>query len=161
MERVAKIKRISKDADLEFFKSWLRAKYAKTVRLNAENEDFEGIDRFHRWVKNNKENMGLYSKDDFIKFLKEEFNFYSDLYVKLNNAYKKFDADYEYVYYISFTKFVPHFYYPLLLAPIKVSDGRDVIKQKIALVSKYIETFVVRKRVNGQPVALTSNRYQI
>ncbi len=161
MERIAEIKRISKDADLEFFKSWLRAKYAKTGTLSGEKEDFEGIDQFHRWIKNNNKKVGLNSKDDYIKFIKEKFGHYSNLYIRLNDYSKNFHPEYEYIYYISFNKFIGSLYYPLLLAPIKMTDKPNDITQKIALVSRYIENFVVRKRVNGESVGLTTIRTQI
>lgn len=74
------------------------------------------------------------------------------IYIRINTASKKFEPDLEYIYYISLTTNVSSFYYPLLLAPIKMSDNTATINQKIALVSRYIETFIVRKKVNSEPV---------
>ena len=55
--RIFQLKENDKDEDLEFFRAWLRSKYAKTIRPSkegAENEDFERIStRFHDWVRDN------------------------------------------------------------------------------------------------------------
>ena len=57
-KRIADLREIDKEEDAEFFKSWLRAKYAESMRIGkkgSENEDFEKIaSRFHSWVRDKK-----------------------------------------------------------------------------------------------------------
>ena len=57
-KRITELREIFKEEDLEFFKSWLRSKYAQTIRpgkKGSANEDFEKIaSRFHSWVRDNK-----------------------------------------------------------------------------------------------------------
>ena len=103
---------------------------------DAENKDFESIDRFHRWIKDNKKEIGLRSKDDFKQFVEKKFDFYSKLFIRINDSSKKIEPGLKYIYYISNTKFFSHFLYPLLLAPIKMSDNDVTIKKKIAWVSR-------------------------
>ena len=55
---------IDKDKESDFFKDWLRAKYAETIRegkRGAKNRDFENINKFHRWVRDEKDRIGLNS----------------------------------------------------------------------------------------------------
>ena len=52
-----------------FFKTWLRAKYAETIRerkKGAVNRDYENINKFHRWAGDNKEQIGLNTAQDFL-----------------------------------------------------------------------------------------------
>jgi len=39
-------------------------------------------------------------------------------------------------------------YFPLLMSPIKLEDDKGTVKKKIALVSKYLEMFVVFRSLN-------------
>lgn len=56
-EQVVKLISLDKNEDEEFFKKWLRAKYAKTVRERKQgsvNQDYERIGTaFHKWVREN------------------------------------------------------------------------------------------------------------
>jgi len=87
-ERIADIKSITNiDGDLDFFRAWLRAKYAETIRptkVGSENEDFEIIGtQFHSWVKNNPSKTFLKQSDDFYFFIRSDFDFFSTLYMKI------------------------------------------------------------------------------
>jgi len=161
--RIFLLKKNDKDEDLEFFRAWLRSKYAKTIRASkggAENEDFEKIStRFHNWVRDNDENIGLETESDYLRFIKEEFNFYSDIYLKIVKASKTMEEDLEHIYYIHSLKFARSFYAPLLMSPVKMSDSQEVIRQKLALVGKFLETFVVYRRLNNRTTAYASIRY--
>ena len=57
------LKELGDDEDVDFFKNWLRARHAETIRpgqKGAENKDFERIGtEFHRWVRDHKEHLGL------------------------------------------------------------------------------------------------------
>lgn len=128
-------------------------------RKGAENEDFENIARFHSWVKENLEKLGLQNKDDFYKFVKEKFEFYSRLYLNINRASKETIRGLEHLRYISITKFATSFYYPLLLAPINISDDELTVNKKLGLVSRFIETFIVLRFVNNRTLAHSSIRY--
>lgn len=49
--------------------------------------------------------------------------------------------------------------YPLLLASLKTTDNSDTVLEKIDLVARYIEAFVVRRSVNFRKFASSSIRY--
>ena len=61
--KIHELHKLGETEDLEFFKAWLRAKYAESIRAGkkgAPNEDFEKIGtRFHSWVRDNIKKIGL------------------------------------------------------------------------------------------------------
>ena len=75
-----KLHDFNKDEDQRFIQSWLRAKYADTIReskKDATNEDFEKIGtRFHSWVRDKSEMLKLNTDGDFERFVEAEFKFY-------------------------------------------------------------------------------------
>ncbi len=160
-KRILQLKEIDKEEDLEFFKSWLRAKYAESIRQGkrgSENEDFEKIGtRFHSWVRDNKEKIGLKNKMDFYKFIKQDFDFYIKLYLKINSAAENPQKNLESIYYIYQRGFT--LYPPILMAPIKISDDEETINKKLALVSKFLEMFIVFRSINFRTLGYSAIRY--
>ena len=84
------------DNDQDFFKAWLRAKYAVTIRTTEKgsaNEDFEKIGtRFSSWTQENtkvknesksKVFLDIRDPNSFYFFVKSDFDFYCNLYIKL------------------------------------------------------------------------------
>ncbi len=162
-ENVFKLKSISKEEDLEFFKSWFRAKFAETIRpgkKGAANEDFEKIGtRFHSWVRDNKEKIGLKNSGDFYSFVNKEFSFFVELYIKISDALLKLNNKIDSIFYINERGLASSIYHPLLIAPISIEDDEKIIDKKLALVSKYLEMFVVFRSVNYKNYAHSSIRY--
>src|SRR5947209_18292495 len=63
-QRVSEIRNVAGgEGDLEFFRAWLRDKYAESIRpskVGSTNEDFEIIGtQFHSWIRNNTSKTGL------------------------------------------------------------------------------------------------------
>lgn len=162
-KRITELHAIGKEEDLEFFKAWLRAKYAETIRpgkKGAENEDFEKIStRFHSWVRDNKEMVGLTKPSSFHDFISTQFDFYSNLYLRIFQAAKKLQNDLEHVFYINSRGFPDSFYFPLIMSPIRVTDDEKTIKKKIELVAKFLETFIVYRSVNYRTLGASAIRY--
>lgn len=162
-EKVFNLKKISKDEDLDFFKAWLRAKHAETIRpgrKGAANEDFEKIGtRFHSWVRDNKIKIKLKVSQDFYNFIINNMQFYSTIYLTIQSATENFDRQLESIFYISERGLASSIFYPLLMAPINPTDDEKTIRQKLALVSKYLEIFVVFRAVNYRNYSHSSIRY--
>lgn len=156
-------KKIDQDEDLEFFRAWLRAKYAQSIRpgkAGAENEDFEKIaTRFHSWVRDNKDTIGLRNSSDFYEFIKRDFDFYSRLYLQIYEAATNFQKQLEYVFYLEKGRFARSFYFALLTAPINVEDDSETVKKKLAMVARYLETYLVFRSVNYRTLSYSSIRY--
>lgn len=162
-KRMSQLHDIDKEEDLEFFKSWLRAKYAETIRpgkKGAENEDFEKIStRFHSWVRDNKSKLGLNGPSSFYEFIKTQFDFYSNLHLKIYEASMNLKKGLEHVFYIESRGFPLLFYNSLIMSPIKVTDDAKTIEKKIALVARFLETFIVYRSVNYRTLGSSSIRY--
>lgn len=154
-----------KDEDQRFIQSWLRAKYADTIRQGkqgSQNEDFEKIGtRFHSWIRENLKKVGLNenSSNSFNTFINNDFKFYLKAYLMIMEASNKLHNDTEHIYYIDDWGIATSLSYPLLLAPLNISDSDEVIKAKMNIVAKYIETFVVRRSINYRKFASSSIRY--
>ncbi|MEC1640110.1 hypothetical protein P9E76_00410 [Schinkia azotoformans] len=113
---------IDKDAELDFFKTWFRAKYAETIRerkKDAVNQEFEKIGTsFHKFIRDEKERIGLNSSQDFYTFIIDDFNKFSRHYIQLRKAALSFDEKYEYVFYNAYNNFTLQF--PLIIAAIQM-----------------------------------------
>jgi uncharacterized protein with ParB-like and HNH nuclease domain len=162
-KRISELHKYSKDADLDFFKAWLRAKYAESIRpgrKGAANEDFEKIGtRFHTWVKDNLGKLGLKTQNDFYSFVEREFNFYSKLYMKIWDAEVELMEGLEHLFYINIKGIAHSLMDPLLIAPIKSTDDEKTVNKKLSLVGRFIETFTVFRSVNYRTLAQSSIRY--
>ncbi|HAT4101044.1 TPA: DUF262 domain-containing protein, partial [Citrobacter freundii] len=159
------LKNYDKDEDQRFFQSWLRAQYADTIRpgkAGSKNEDFEKIGtRFHSWVRDNLQVVGLDpdNGDTFERFIQKNFLFYLNAYTQILNAERALTHQLEYVFYIHHWGIAPTLSFPLMLAPLNVGDSSEVVRAKINLVARYIETFVVRRSVNFRKFSASSIRY--
>ncbi|RDU19922.1 DUF262 domain-containing protein [Citrobacter freundii] len=159
------LKNYDKDEDQRFFQSWLRAQYADTIRpgkAGSKNEDFEKIGtRFHSWVRDNLQVVGLDpdNGDTFERFIQKNFLFYLNAYTQILNAERALTHQLEYVFYIHHWGIAPTLSFPLMLAPLNVGDSSEVVRAKINLVARYIETFVVRRSINFRKFSASSIRY--
>ena len=162
-KQISDLKNIRKGEDTEFFKAWLRAKYADSIRSKtqgAKNEDFEKIgSRFHSWVRDKKKIMELNGTDSFRNFIEKQFVFFSNLYLQIAEAADSLDCDLEHMFYIESYKFPRSFYFPLIMSPIKISDDKKIIQKKIALVSRFLEIFIVCRSVNYKTLRYNSIKH--
>lgn len=155
--QILKIKSLdedSKEEDADFIKNWLRAQYAETIRetkKGAVKEDFDLIGtEFHKWTRENAKKMNLNRAPDYEEFVLTEFKMFSDIYIRLKQYSKQFDADYEYVFYNANRNFT--FQYQIILAAIDRNDSPETINNKIKVVSAFIDQFITRRVFNFRTV---------
>ena len=164
-EAIQELHKWSKDEDQKFFQAWLRSQYADTIRptaAGAQNEDFEIIGtRFHRWVRDNLDKLGLRldSSDALDQFLEVDFRFFLAAYFRILNAQTALTRGLEHIYYIHRWGIATSLSFPLLMAPLTIEDDDETVVRKLNLVARYIETFVVRRSVNYRRFAASSIRY--
>lgn len=155
----------AKDEDQRFVQAWFRAQYADTIRpgrAGSKNEDFEKIGtRFHSWFRVNLSKVGIKDEhpENFETFIETEFKFFLRVYKRILEAENNINSDLEHIYYINRWGIANSLSYPLLLAPLKTEDSDSVINQKLNIVARFIETFVVRRSVNFRKFASSSIRY--
>lgn len=152
------------EADLSFFQAWFRGKYATTIRpgkVGAANEDFEKIGtRFHTWIKDNSDKVGVQNPNDFFEFVNTKLVFYNKIFTKIykvRNGY--FIENLEHLYYSQHWGFANSLADPLLFASINLNDIEDVIDKKLNMVGRFIETFAVYRGVNYRNFSQSSIRY--
>ncbi len=145
--RVAALQNLSKEADADAIKTWLRSQHAETARdrrTGAEPGDVERINtEFHRWVRENaKKRLSLNSSSDFSRFILEDFTFYCHWYEKCVRASWTLTDGLEAIYFNHWNGF--HIQHSLLLAPLSRSDDEEQIILKVRLVASFIDILLVR-----------------
>lgn len=152
-DHVLCLKKDDEKGDEIFIKAWLRAHYAETIRetkAGAVNKDFDLIGgSFHKWVRDEREKLGLNTSGDFELFIRK-FAKFATVYQKIHDAEQTYAEETKYVYYnaqVSFT-LQPQ----LLLAPICYEDPWPVIIEKINLVARFIDILIVSRVINYRSV---------
>ena len=163
-EEIQKLHAFDDNADQVFFQAWFRAKYAVTIRpgkADSEDRDYELIgSRFHNWFKDSHKSLfKLKTSDDFYIFFKNQFPFYVKWFIKIWNAESTLNTNMPHVSFIAHWGFAESIQNALLLASIKFEDDETTIEQKADFVSRYIETFTVRRAVNNKKFGASSIKY--
>jgi len=164
--RVTELKSLTGgDGDLDFFRAWLRAKYAETIRpkqIGSENEDFELIGtQFHSWVKNNPNKTYLKHKDDHYFFIRSDFDFFSNLYARIFKLKNFYTEGFEDIYSSNFYPIADSLAYPLIISPITKIDDESSIDKKIKITSKFIDIYTLIRVITGKAITQSSIRYAI
>jgi uncharacterized protein with ParB-like and HNH nuclease domain len=162
-ERIFDLKsKIGNDSDLEFFRNWLRAKYAEGQRSKtkgSENLDFEQIGtHFHSWVKNNTTRVFLKNSDDYYFFIKSDFDFYSRIYIDLFFYKNKPNNEFEDLFVSNFYTIADSLAYPLFLSPISKMDDESSMNEKIHIVNRFIDCYIVFRSFQNKAIAQSSIR---
>lgn len=161
---IIKLFELGKNEDSIFIKTWLRAKYAESVRGGGNkyttNQDYENISpNFYKWVRNEQDKIGLDKSYDFQYFIQNELHKFANYYIRIREAADDPNTNDEFVYFNATNQF--NLQYPLILASLEADDSYEAISKKINLVSGYIDIFVVRKIVNNKSLAQAANTYKI
>lgn len=165
-ERVQKFQRraddiSSKDEDADSIKAWLRSQYAKSIRerkRGASPQDFERIGtEFHRWVRDNQETLNLTNSREFHRFIETDFEFYTRWHEKLRRAGEARQPELDSVYFNAQHHFTLQ--YPVLLAPLTVSDKEEEALRKLRLVSDYLDILIHRRIWNGRTITYSTMQH--
>ena len=159
--RIRELQEFDKEAPGDCFKTWLRSQHSNKIRerkKDAYPEDFDLIGtEFHRWVRNNAISLGLSSTDAYYMFIKNDFVFYSQQYLKLLEASETILEGLEHVFYNASHGFTLQ--HILLLAPLKPDDLSDVIRLKIRLVAIFLDILLTRRIWNAHSIAYSTMQY--
>lgn len=160
-QRVLDLSELAREEEADFLKTWLRAKYAQSIRQGRKgesNKDFEKIgSEFHKWVRdenNRKSLIGLNHSADFEEFIRTKFDRFSKHYIRLQRAAQQMTPELEYVYYNAYNDFTLQ--YPLLLAPLRTEDDEDIVMRKLRLVSGYLDIYIARRIVNFKTLSYSA-----
>ena len=159
------LKKLGDEEEVDFFKNWLRAKHAKTIRpgrKGAENRDYERIgSEFHRWVRDQRESLGLTRSNAVVKFVKRDLDFYARNSMKIRSAAGSIEPDsgWESIRYNDDRGF--SLQTQTLLAAIDPRDDSNMIHKKIALVADYLDIWLARRVWNFRTISYSSVKYTL
>ncbi len=158
-DKIVDLAKLKPKEDQNFFKIWFRAKYAESIRerhKGAANKDFEDINQFHRWTRNNVCKLGLSNPRDFNDFIVNKFEYFASYFVQIRHASMSFTTDMEEIYYNNFVNFT--FQYMLMLAPLRLDEASEIANAKIKLVSVFVDIYTARRIVNSKRITYNTVR---
>lgn len=157
------LKELGDDEDVDFFKNWLRGRHAESIRpstAGAENRDFGRIgNEFHRWVRDQRERLGLAKSEDFQRFVKHDVAFYARQNLRIRRAAKQLTQGLESIRFNEERGFT--FQTQLLLGAIDPSEAPEVIDRKLALVADFLDIWIARRVWNFRTISYSSVRYTL
>ena len=152
-----------KEIAADFFKAWIRSQYANSIRERKKDATAQDFDRigteFHRWIRENSENIDLEHSDDFVKLIDHNLDFYSKLYLQLIEASLNLISGLESVRYNADHGFTLQ--YMLMLSPISPTDDQTTVNLKFALVSQFIDILLVRRLWNYRSTTYSTMSYHV
>ncbi len=152
-QRITELSALGKDTDADLFKTWLRARYARSIRdpkRGSSPRDYENIHRFHRWIRDERQRIGLHKSTNFYDFIATRFSKMAQVYLRLRRAAATFTPGLEAVYYNAHNGFTPQFM--VALAPLSAKDDALTIERKVRLVTTYLDMMIARRMLNFRPV---------
>lgn len=162
-DQMQRLREIGEEEDVDFFKDWLRARYAQTIRpgkKGAENKDFERIgSEFHRWVPDQKNQLGLVDEHGFICFVKRDLDFYAKRYGEIRRAAVTLAPGWEAIRYNADRGFTLQT--QAMLAPLTPEDPVDVSRRKVALVADFLDIWLARRVWNFRTISYSSVKYTL
>ena len=161
--RIQRLHELGEEEGVDFFKDWLRARHAQSIRpgkKGAENKDFERIgSEFHRWVRDQKETLGLKDESGFLAFVKRDLEFYARYYEEIRHAAATLTPGWESIRYNADRGFT--FQTQAMLAPLTPDDSDTVVRRKIALVADFLDIWLAQRVWNFRTIAYSSVRYTL
>ncbi len=147
--------------ETDFIKHWLRAKYADTIRERRKDAvplDFDVIGTApHKWVRDQRVNMGLAKGGDFADLINRDFKRLSARFLQLLRAAWTLTPGFEEVFYNAWNGFTLQF--PLILAAVTPVDDDEIFQAKVRMVAGFIDLFVTRRMVSFRNFGYNTVQY--
>lgn len=157
------LKELGDEAEVDFFKDWLRARHAVSIRpgkKGAENKDYERIgSEFHRWVRDHKERLRLVDSEAFVNFVGKDLDFYARQALSIGRAARSLTPQWESIRFNADRGFTLQT--QALLASIAPSDAPEDVCKKVALVADYLDIWLARRVWNHRTIAYSSVKYTL
>lgn len=150
-----------KDGPSDLIKAWLRARYATSIRDRKKGAlpgDWDVIGTaFHKWLRDHREAVGLSGTQPFADFIHTDFARYARHYAVALHAAQVLMPGWEAVYYNAHNDFTLQ--YPLMLAPIEVSDSNAIAHRKMQIVADFLDIYTARRLVNSKQIGYSAMSY--
>jgi len=149
--------------DIDFFKNWLRACHAETIRpgkKGAENKDYERIGtEFHRWVREPNTSLKLKTSDDFVRFVKRDLDFYARQTLAIRKAARQITPGWESIRYNEDRGFTLQT--QVILAALSPDDPEETTRRKVAMVADFLDIWLARRAWNFRTTSYSSVKYTV
>ncbi|KHE13373.1 MULTISPECIES: DUF262 domain-containing protein [Aeromonas] len=153
--------RDTKESEADFFKAWLRAKYAQDIRerkKGAKPEDFDLIGtEYHRWVRAKEDLIGLSTGENFNRWVRQDLRFFARIYLDLLEASETLKPGLESVRFNADHGFTQQF--QVLLAPLLPTDDGATVKAKLKLTADYLDCWLNRRLWNFKSIDYSTLQY--
>ena len=157
------LKELGEEEDVDFFKNWLRARHADTIRpgrKGAENRDYERIgSEFHRWVRDHRDRLELSDSDAFVRLVSRDLNFYARRTYEIRQAARALTPGWESIRYNEDRGFTLQT--QALLAALTPGDDPAETRRKVALVADYLDIWLARRVWNFRTISYSSVKYTL
>jgi hypothetical protein len=161
--RITALAELGKDEDADGIKAWLRSQYADSIRerrRGALPQDFDLIGtEFHRWVRDHEARLGLNRSGDFVRFIDQDFAFYSYWYERLRLAADQLTPGLECIYFNAEHNFTLQ--YPVILSPLQLSDTEETIYRKVRVTAAYLDILIHRRIWNWRAIDYSTVQYSM
>ncbi len=155
------LKALGKEQESDCIKTWLRSQYGESIRerkRNATAGDFDIIGTaFHKWLRENSNQIGLKKSVDYNDFVQKEFILFSNTYIRITQYAEKLTEGFEYIFYNANRNFTLQ---PLLLmASLDKNDSKEVIDSKLKIVSCFLDQFISIRIFNYKTLDYSAMTY--
>lgn len=155
------LKALGKEQESDCIKTWLRSQYGETIRerkRNATPGDFDIIGTaFHKWLRENGNNIGLRKPVDYSDLVQKEFILFSNTYIRIAEYSAKLTEGFEYIFYNADRNFTLQ---PLiLLASLDKNDTKDIIDAKLKIVSCFLDQYISIRIFNFKTLDYSAMTY--
>ena len=157
------LKELGEEEDVDFFKNWLRARHGETIRAGrkgAENRDYERIgSEFHRWVRDQRDLLGLADSDSYVRFVSRELDFYARRAIEIRKAARSLTPGWESIRYNEDRGFTLQT--QALFAALAPNDDKSEVRRKVALVADFLDIWLARRVWNFRTITYSSVKYTL
>ncbi|HJI81372.1 MAG TPA: DUF262 domain-containing HNH endonuclease family protein [Eggerthellaceae bacterium] len=152
---------VSDKADVDFLSTWLRSKYAQTLRTGGKesiDQDYELLgEKFHTWVRQNaRTKMGLEKQADYFRFVSEDLPCATSLYLRIAEYSKTLTSGFESVYYNANRSLT--YQTMLIMSAVNTDDDPDEVDRKIKAVASFVDIFASVRILNFKKVNWNTNK---
>ena len=148
-KRVQLLRESYSTADADAIKAWLLGRHARSEGRPADIEEIG--DQFHRWVRANRQHLGLGDGDACRKFIERDFDFYGRWYGELVAASRSFEHARKSGLEVIFRNRQANFRHrnALMLAALRPTDDDETVRRKLRAIGAYVEILVARYAWSG------------
>jgi hypothetical protein len=100
----------------------------------------------------------LISEDDFYFFIRSDFDFFSSIFININNYKNKFNHNFINIYISNFYPLADSLTNPLYLAPLSKLEDPEIIEKKIELIGRFIDVYTNIRAIQNKAITQSSIR---